>query len=184
MKRRAPKAKATRKAKAKRPAAKRRKATLAQDGMISMATPAALAVGTRSSTVLRDAVGEIVGLKGPITIERIRGGLPASALGRLGEFLDLTQAELTTTLNVSKQTFQRRLKAGVLNEAESDRVVRYAQLLALASDLFEDDDAAAQWLKTPAPALGNETPLEHATTEMGARNVERLIGRLEHGIPT
>lgn len=179
-----PKAKLKPKAKTKRSAARRLKATPKRGDLISMATPAAMAVGTRSGTGLRDVVGEIVGLEGPVTVEKIRMGLPTTSVGRLGDLMDLTQVELTTALSVSKQTFQRRLKSGVLNEAESDRVVRYAQLLALASDLFEDGKAGAQWLKTPAPALGNETPLDHATTEMGARNVERLIGRLEHGIPT
>lgn len=98
--------------------------------------------------------------------------------------MGVTQMELTEALGVSKRTYQRRLISGVLNKDESDRVVRYAQLFALASDLFEDDSAAAQWFKRKAPALCNETPLEHATTELGARNVERLIGRLERGIPT
>jgi uncharacterized protein (DUF2384 family) len=33
------------------------------------------------------------------------------------------------------------------------------------------------------PALGNQVPLEFAASEVGAREVENLIGRLEHGIP-
>lgn len=141
-------------------------------------------IGTRSGFDVRSSIGKIVGVKGPITLERVRKGLPANAVIALSDNLKLTQGAMIKSLNVGKQTFQRRMEAGVLNESESDRVVRYAQLLALATELFEDDTAAARWLKTPAPALDNETPLAHAKTEMGARNVERLIGRLEHGIPT
>ena len=67
---------------------------------------------------------------------------------------------------------------------ESDRVVRYAELLYRAVGFLGDSDAAARWLEIPSAALDGETPLDHATTEFGARNVLRLIGRLEHGIPT
>jgi len=67
---------------------------------------------------------------------------------------------------------------------ESDRVVRYAMLLVLAIEMFEDEGDAAEWLKVSAMALGGETPLNHATTEMGGRSVERLIRRLEYGVPT
>lgn len=164
------KAKLRKAAKRKQPAAKRK--------------AAAMDIATRSGSVLRRSIGGAVGVDGPITLEKIRTGLPATSVVMLSKRLKLTQGAMMDSLNMRKQTFRRRMEAGALNESESDRVARYAQLLVLATELFEDEDAAAQWLKTPAPALGNETPLVHATTEMGARHVERLIGRLEHGIPT
>ncbi len=34
----------------------------------------------------------------------------------------------------------------------------------------------------PARALDGETPLNHTDTEVGAREVEHFIGRLEHGV--
>lgn len=42
--------------------------------------------------------------------------------------------------------------------------------------------AARAWLSTPAPALANRTPVEVAATDVGAREVESLIDRLEHGV--
>ena len=59
-----------------------------------------------------------------------------------------------------------------------------AELVRRATDLLGDESAAAQWLRTPAPALGGATPMDYATTDFGARDVIRWIGRLEHGIPT
>jgi uncharacterized protein (DUF2384 family) len=47
-----------------------------------------------------------------------------------------------------------------------------------------DKEAARGWLKTPAYAFKGETPLERARTEYGADQVEQLIGRIRHGIPT
>jgi uncharacterized protein (DUF2384 family) len=35
---------------------------------------------------------------------------------------------------------------------------------------------------TAKKALENQTPLEYSRTELGAREVENLIGRLEHGV--
>lgn len=59
------------------------------------------------------------------------------------------------------------------------------RLVALATDMFHGDgEAAQQWLKSPAHAFKGETPLEHAQTEYGTREVENLIGRIRHGIPS
>ena len=55
---------------------------------------------------------------------------------------------------------------------------------ARALELFEgDDEAARAWLLREQPALGGLRPLELAKSDVGAEEVEHLIGRLEHGIP-
>ena len=98
--------------------------------------------------------------------------------------LQVTSATMQRWLGLSKQTYARRRKQGRLSAMESDRVVRYAELLHRAVEFLGDHDAAARWLDTPSVALDGESPLDHATTEFGARDALRLIGRLEHGIPT
>jgi putative toxin-antitoxin system antitoxin component (TIGR02293 family) len=51
--------------------------------------------------------------------------------------------------------------------------------------LFDGDrDAAKSWLAEPQRALGGHVPLAMAGTEVGAREVERVMGRLEHGVFT
>jgi putative toxin-antitoxin system antitoxin component (TIGR02293 family) len=45
-----------------------------------------------------------------------------------------------------------------------------------------DVAGAISWLAAPKKALGHETPLAYSRTELGAREVENLIGRLEHGV--
>ena len=60
---------------------------------------------------------------------------------------------------------------------------QFATELDMAVALFEGDIAAARkWLQMPQRGLGGETPLDFASTEVGAREVENLIGRLEHGV--
>lgn len=117
-------------------------------------------------------------------VEDVRRGLPVESVLELARALRVTSATFQRCLGLSKQTYARRRVAGRLSAPESDRVVRYADLLRRAVALLGDEESAALWLSTPASALGGETPLDHATTELGGRNVARLIGRLEHGIPT
>jgi putative toxin-antitoxin system antitoxin component (TIGR02293 family) len=48
--------------------------------------------------------------------------------------------------------------------------------------VFESRQAAREWLRAPAVALQGESPLEYLDTEIGAREVENILGRLEHGV--
>ena len=129
-------------------------------------------------------VRDVLGTRKTVTAETIRKGLPVGVVGRLGKQLQMTQEEALLTIKLSKQTNARRQKQGKLNPEESDRVWRVADLITKATRLLGDEETAAEWLRTSAPALNGETPLERASSEIGARDVEDLIGRLEHGIPT
>jgi putative toxin-antitoxin system antitoxin component (TIGR02293 family) len=62
-------------------------------------------------------------------------------------------------------------------------LLRLSRLFERAVSLYDGDrDEARQWLETPIPALDDEPPLELARTEPGAREVDDLIGRIEHGV--
>jgi putative toxin-antitoxin system antitoxin component (TIGR02293 family) len=70
-----------------------------------------------------------------------------------------------------------------LKPDESERVDRIERVYRLAIELFEGDKAeAVKWLKEPNRGLANQPPLDFSRTEIGAREVENLIGRLEHGV--
>jgi len=89
---------------------------------------------------------------------------------------------------VTKQRKQRRKatrrrKEVVVSPTESERLLRMASIHGKAVALFKGDTMAARaWLAASRPALGGHTPLEFAGTDAGAREVEDLIGRLEHGV--
>jgi putative toxin-antitoxin system antitoxin component (TIGR02293 family) len=65
---------------------------------------------------------------------------------------------------------------------ESDRLVRYARLFSRASEALGGITGARSWLVAPARAFHGECPLDYADTEIGAREVEALLGRLAHGV--
>ena len=115
-------------------------------------------------------------------IRRIRKGLPMAEFRALAEWLKVTEEELAPLVGISRATFHRRRKAGHLESPESEKLIRFARLLTRATEVLEDEEAAREWLKTPAVAFGGESPLSFADTEIGAREVEFLLGRLEHGV--
>ena len=122
--------------------------------------------------------------KRPLTVEKIQEGLNPSTVTLLRSWLDISLKETMVLLGIPRQTMNRRKESGHLSAEESDRVVRYAELIARATELIGDPKDAVEWLGAPAPALGGETPLAHAKTELGAREVFDLVERLEHGIAT
>jgi putative toxin-antitoxin system antitoxin component (TIGR02293 family) len=118
-------------------------------------------------------------------VERVKAGLPFKAMVRFQERTGLSAAAVADLIQVPLRTLNRRKTEGRFTPDESDRLLRAARIFGLALDLFEGrDQEARQWLERSQPALGGATPLSLAATEVGGREVEELIGRLEHGIPT
>lgn len=114
---------------------------------------------------------------------KIKQGLQARSLSILEESLDVSQKQLSGLLAIPTSTLTRRRQEGRLKPDESDRVVRFARLKDSAvQTMAGDEKAATHWLNTPLEILGGETPLLHASTELGARDVEDLLGRIRHGV--
>lgn len=113
---------------------------------------------------------------------KVRDGLPVAEFHALQEMLGLTEERLGSLLGMSRATLHRRKKAGALDRTESDRLVRYARLFCQASQTFGGPAGARSWLTAPAFAFRGESPLDFADTEVGAREVEALIGRIAHGV--
>jgi putative toxin-antitoxin system antitoxin component (TIGR02293 family) len=66
---------------------------------------------------------------------------------------------------------------------ESERLLRISSIFEKAVELFNGDvPEAVTWLRRPRRALANHTPLAYSGTELGAREVENLIGQLEYGV--
>ena len=115
-------------------------------------------------------------------IGALKSGLAVEELDDLRRCLDLPMDKLLPPLGLSKATFHRRKASGSLEMAESDRVLRFARLLGLAASALESLENGRRWFTSPQVGLGGATPLEFAETEVGAREVEYLLGRLEYGV--
>jgi putative toxin-antitoxin system antitoxin component (TIGR02293 family) len=115
-------------------------------------------------------------------IRKIQKGLRFSELETLQNSIGMPFEQLAAKLCISRSTLQRRKAAGRLSPDESDKVLRFARLLEHATDVFGDVDKARAWLKHPQYGLGGAVPLDYAETEIGAREVDNLLGRIDYGV--
>jgi len=113
--------------------------------------------------------------------EAIREGFPPAVVEELLQASGLTLKELAEALDLSPRSLQRRRRSGRLARFESDRLYRLARIIALAQQSFGDRQSAARWLKRANRALGGATPISAMDTELGARQVENVLGRIAYG---
>jgi len=118
-------------------------------------------------------------------LEKVASGLPYRSLEHFRRNIDLPMHRLAEVVQIRPRTLSRRKEAGRLEPDESDRLLRASRVFGKALELFETDaEAARGWLGRPAPGLGGAVPLDLMSTEVGAREVEDLIERLERGVFT
>jgi putative toxin-antitoxin system antitoxin component (TIGR02293 family) len=115
-------------------------------------------------------------------IRQIQKGLRFSELETLQNSIDMPFEQLAAKLSISRSTLQRRKAAGRLSPDESDKVMRLSRLLEHATNVFGDIEKARAWLKFPQRGLGGAVPLDYAETEVGAREVDNLLGRIDYGV--
>jgi len=118
-------------------------------------------------------------------IKRIEEGFSFQALERFQKNTQIPTDDLREVVAITQRTLHRRKQGGRLEPDESDRLLRVSRVFARALELFEGDgEAARRWFYTPARALGGERPIAFARTDLGTREVEALIDRLEQGVLT
>jgi putative toxin-antitoxin system antitoxin component (TIGR02293 family) len=115
----------------------------------------------------------------------VEHGLPFSALLRLVRKSGLSLVDVAGLIHIPRRTLMRRKAAGRLTPEESERLLRIARIFEHTVGLYAGNvGQARQWLVTPNRALDQHTPLDFARTEIGAREVEDVIGRLMYGVFT
>jgi putative toxin-antitoxin system antitoxin component (TIGR02293 family) len=113
--------------------------------------------------------------------EAIREGFPPAVVEKVMQASGLTLKEVAGALDLSPRSLQRRRRSGRLARFESDRLYRLARIVAIASEYLGDAGRARQWLKRPNRALGGIAPVAAIDTELGARAVENILGRIAYG---
>jgi putative toxin-antitoxin system antitoxin component (TIGR02293 family) len=113
----------------------------------------------------------------------VRRGMPASVLSALAGHLKVSIGAIQMLAGIPAATAARkRSTKQLLQPILSDRLFRIASVYALAKEVLESGDAAAEWLSESNRALNGRTPLELLDTEIGTREVELILQRLEHGV--
>jgi putative toxin-antitoxin system antitoxin component (TIGR02293 family) len=125
------------------------------------------------------------GVAAPSSIElraRIKQGLPYRSLESVRERLGLSVPDAADVLQMPTRTMARRREAWQLDPDESDRLYRLARVAGQAVAVLGAEEKATTWLQRPNRALNGEAPIRLLDTDVGARQVEDILGRIEHGI--
>ena len=131
-----------------------------------------------TQTLLGIRAGSSLGLA-----ERVESGLSFVSLERFSKKSGLPIDLVRKAVRLTPRTMIRRKSLNRLSPEESDRLVTISRLFAFTLELFGGrTERANEWFTSPNRALGRRSPIDMAATEVGSREVENLIGRLEHGV--
>jgi putative toxin-antitoxin system antitoxin component (TIGR02293 family) len=118
----------------------------------------------------------------PNVLKAVEKGFPFKTFERLAANMNLSSDRLAEIAGIPKRTVARRKVEKQFTSDESDRLLRVARVFGRALRFFDGDrDWAIEWLTTEERALG-VPPAQLLSTSVGAQEVERIIGALEHGI--
>lgn len=115
-------------------------------------------------------------------VDAIEGGLPTRAIDELVR-RDLLDASEIYDLVIPRRTLAHRRDRGQpLSSEESDRLTRVVRVVGRAEEALGERARAARWLREPNRALSGKRPIDLLDSDVGARMVDRVLGRVEHGV--
>ncbi|WP_223434141.1 MULTISPECIES: antitoxin Xre/MbcA/ParS toxin-binding domain-containing protein [unclassified Pseudomonas] len=113
---------------------------------------------------------------------QIKTGLPADLAPALRSAFGLQERELGTLLSASISSLERlRREQRNLDPVASERLDRIATVSHLAEKIFETQTSATHWMSAPNRALGGLAPIMLCETEIGAKQVRRVLQALMSG---
>jgi putative toxin-antitoxin system antitoxin component (TIGR02293 family) len=115
-------------------------------------------------------------------LDAIEGGLPVAAVDAVLRDGTLSPAELYDLVIPRRTLTHRREKAQDLTAEQSDRLTRVVRVAGRAEEAIGDPEHAARWLRKPNRTLQGKRPLDLLVSDLGARMVEQVLGRIEHGL--
>lgn len=119
----------------------------------------------------------------PSVLAAVEKGFSWKTFERFVKNIDLPAERVAEFLGIPRRTLARRKNEGRLKSDESDKLLRLARVFGSALDLYDGNrEAAVLWLTDINIALGKVAPLDFARTELGAQEVEHLVGRIQYGM--
>ena len=114
--------------------------------------------------------------------EALRAGFPYASFEALVAALELSSRDLAQIVGLAVRTLARRKTSQMLSPIESDRLYRVARATLQASTVLGSLAKGRAWLHNANQALGGESPVGLLDTEIGERQVEELLNRINYGI--
>ena len=124
---------------------------------------------------------------GPISesqdfVDAVRNGLPFASLEALTHSLAQDVGDVGAVVGIPPRTLARRKHQRLLSPVESDRLYRVAYIAHVAAAALGGLEPSRLWLARPNRALGGVTPLSLLDTDIGCRQVEDVLTRLNFGL--
>lgn len=113
-------------------------------------------------------------------------GIPWGFVFKIKRKTGLHDNDLAAFLGVSTSTLQRahQDRKRRMSRNISEHAVRLAVVILAAFALLDGDaQSAVEWLQSPAFRLTGRVPFEASATEIGAKEVLNIMGRIDRGIP-
>lgn len=115
-------------------------------------------------------------------VDAVQRGLPVRAAETAIAEGVLTPEELHRLVIPRRTLAHRKAKGMALTPEQSDRLARVVRVVTRTEDALGDGGKASHWLRASNRSLGGRTPIELLDTDAGARAVERVLVRIEHGV--
>jgi putative toxin-antitoxin system antitoxin component (TIGR02293 family) len=114
--------------------------------------------------------------------EAIAEGFSYESLDHVLKADDLEPGEAYALVASRRTLMRKKAERTRLSPTESDRLARVVRIIARAEEALGEHEKAYRWLRKPNRALAGRRPVDLLGSDAGARMVERILGRIEHGI--
>jgi putative toxin-antitoxin system antitoxin component (TIGR02293 family) len=115
-------------------------------------------------------------------VEAIRIGFPASLLKDAGQYFDVPAQRIRAIVRLPETTAHTLSKRGArMDAASSERLWRLADVMSIAREIFDDEEQAKLWLRTPNLSFHDTAPMDYLDTEPGAIAVRQVLNAIATG---
>ncbi len=121
-------------------------------------------------------------LTGFDAIDAIRQGYSASMLKAASSYFNVPDLRIQTIARVPASTASRlEKKSARIDPGATERVYRMGAVTRMAIEVFENEDAAINWMRQPNRVFGDVAPLDLMDTEPGATSVRQVLNAIATG---
>lgn len=113
-------------------------------------------------------------------ISHVRAGIPGHWLASMMKTMDQEEG-IKNALSMTSDQLRDACQSEMLDPETTEAVLDIARVLSLSISVWESQDLAAQWLKSPVPALTGLTPMSLMDSYEGRRWVMSVLDKIEVG---
>jgi putative toxin-antitoxin system antitoxin component (TIGR02293 family) len=113
-------------------------------------------------------------------ISHVRAGIPGHWLAGIIEIMDQKEG-IKNALSMTSDQLRDACQSETLDPETTEAVLDIARVLSLSISVWESQYLAAQWLKSPVPALTDLPPMSLMDSFEGRRWVMCVLKKIEFG---